>query len=79
MLMINPNERLGAPFTTCGMDKLKVHPFFKGLDFSDPKNLRLTDYHRSLIRGEVSPLSSLLQDGTVVTAAPRRGTLGFNS
>lgn len=49
MLMINPMERLGSPGSACGISNLKKHPFFKGIDFSSPLNLRLTDYHRSLI------------------------------
>lgn len=52
MLMINPSERLGAPGTSCGIQNLKNHPFFKGIDWSHPKNLCLSDYHRSLIHGD---------------------------
>jgi 3-phosphoinositide dependent protein kinase-1 len=51
MLMLNPIERLGSPGSPCGITNLKNHPFFKGIDFSHPKNLCLTDYHRSLITG----------------------------
>jgi hypothetical protein len=51
MLMINPMERLGSPGASCGIQNLKKHPFFKGIDFSMPKALSLTDAHRSLILG----------------------------
>ena len=49
MLMINPMERLGSPGSVCGIQNLKNHPFFKGIDFTTPKSLCLTDYHRQLI------------------------------
>ena len=51
MLMLNPMERLGAPGSACGIENLKNHPFFKGIDFTDLKSLCLNDYHRSLILG----------------------------
>lgn len=54
MLMINPLERLGSPGSPCGVENLKKHPFFKGIDFSSPVGLRLSDHHRSLILGEQS-------------------------
>lgn len=57
MLMLNPNERLGSPGTTCGIENLKNHPFFKGVDFAHPKSLSLTDHHRSLITGEAKEVS----------------------
>ena len=52
MLMLNPMERLGAPGGKCGIQNLKNHPFFKGVDFNVPKSLCLTDYHRTLITGQ---------------------------
>lgn len=39
MLVINPKDRLGAPGSTNGMEALKSHPFFKGIDFTNPKSL----------------------------------------
>jgi len=52
--MINPLERLGAPGSPYGIENLKKHPFFKGIDFSSPVGLRLSDYHRSLILGDAT-------------------------
>jgi hypothetical protein len=49
--MIDPNERLGSPGTSCGIENLKNHPFFKGIDFKQPKSLCLTDEHRAIITG----------------------------
>jgi hypothetical protein len=37
MLMLSSGERLGSPISPCGMDSVKKHPFFKGVDFSHPK------------------------------------------
>jgi hypothetical protein len=54
MLMINPLERLGSPGSPCGIENLKKHPFFKGINFTSPVGLRLSDHHRSLIEGEQS-------------------------
>ena len=36
MLMINPGDRLGSPVSRNGMPILKQHPFFQGIDFSNP-------------------------------------------
>lgn len=41
MLMLDPVDRLGSPYGKCNMSSLKKHPFFKGIDFSDPKHLVL--------------------------------------
>lgn len=43
MLMPNPNERLGCPDSKCNIQSLKNHPFFKGIDFSNPKSLSLSN------------------------------------
>jgi len=65
MLMINPMERLGSPGSSCGIQNLKNHPFFKGINFSDPQSLKLTDYHRSLITGQDSSKIQLMTRGQV--------------
>lgn len=62
MLMINPMERLGSPGSTCGIENLKKHPFFNGIDFNQPKSLCLTDDHRSLITGVESPIATPIID-----------------
>ena len=41
MLMIKPEERLGAPGTKNNIQSLMNHPFFAGLDFNEPKKLSL--------------------------------------
>jgi len=71
MLMLNPIERLGSPGSPCGITNLKNHPFFKGIDFSHPKNLCLTDYHRSLITGGQSSPSTGLLDRSDPRNKPR--------
>lgn len=71
MLMINPMERLGSPGSSCGIQNLKNHPFFKGIDFNSLASLKLTDYHRSLITGNASPSTPLIDPSSKV-AIPRK-------
>lgn len=52
MLMLNPNERLGAPDSSKGIDGLKKHPFFNGIDFTNPKSLCISEELRRYIEGE---------------------------
>ncbi|CDW77165.1 3-phosphoinositide-dependent protein kinase-1 [Stylonychia lemnae] len=41
MLMLKPDERLGSPGTKNNMQSMMNHPYFSGLDFTDPKKLSL--------------------------------------
>lgn len=73
LLMLNPAERLGSPGSSCGIQNLKNHPFFKGIDFSHPKSLCLSDYHRSLITGSSSSTAQdLIDTSNAAKNIPRR-------
>jgi hypothetical protein len=52
MLVLKPDQRLGSPDCRMNMEVLKKHPFFTGLDFSNPKNLSLTNKQIVLINSE---------------------------
>ena len=52
MLMLNPNERLGAKDSPHGIEGLKKHPFFSGIDFSNPKSLCISEELRNYIEGD---------------------------
>ena len=66
MLVINPKDRLGAPGSANGMEALKSHPFFKGIDFTNPKSLSVGESQIRYIVGEI-----------VETFIPRKSKLDF--
>jgi serine/threonine protein kinase len=73
MLMIKPEQRLGSPDSKLNMDVLKKHPFFAGLDFSNPKNLSLTNKQIVLVNEDYE--SPKKMDARVV---PRKSTMNIS-